>query len=111
MSENRPYIFELAALLLDTHGPDMQAGILAAAGNNGVDLDQLKRAAEILRGVSRAGQDLAEWVRLQYFIDGWLHGYLPLEASPTNPALTTWHLAQYSCAYHDPAARISSEPI
>lgn len=101
MSHNRPYIFELAGLLLDAdRNPDSAAGITAAAVDNGVEVDQLKRAAEILLGLARDGQDIAEWVRREYFIDGWLHGYLSLDASPADASLTTWTLAQVAFNHH-----------
>ncbi|MGD9622251.1 MAG: hypothetical protein AB7G47_19680 [Mycolicibacterium sp.] len=97
---NRPYTFELAALLLD--GP--QESVHTTAQANGVDLDQLTRAAEILTRLQAAGEDINEWVRREYIIDGWLHGYLPLQASPADPALTTWKLAQHAEAFYRQSA-------
>lgn len=101
MSDNRPYIFELAGLLLDAAGSqDAATSITDAAIDNGVELAELTRATEILLGLAREGRDVAEWIRGEYFIDGWLHGYLPLSASPADASLTTWTLAQLAFDYH-----------
>lgn len=100
MAENRPYIFELAAISLQSTEPASSAGIRDIAARNGVDLDQLDRAAEILRGVVADGGDLDEWVRNEYILDGRLHGYLPVDASPADAELTTWKLGQFAEAHY-----------
>lgn len=93
---NRPYTFELGAQLLD----DPQESLRTTAQDNGVDADQLTRAAEILRRLRDAGEDINEWIRREYIIDGWLHGYLPLAASPSDPTLTTWKLSQHAESFY-----------
>lgn len=103
MIENRPYTFELAALLVSEQDRgDDTAQLQETATNNGVDLDQLNRAAAIVRALAAAGDDVDEWIRREYLIDGWLHGYLPqpAEASPADPGLTTWVLSQYADAHY-----------
>ncbi len=100
MAENRPYIFELAAISLQSTESPGSEGIRDVAARNGVDLEQLDRAAEILRGVVAAGGDLDEWIRNEYILDGRLHGYLPIDASPADTDLATWKLGQFAEAHY-----------
>lgn len=103
MTGNRPYTFELAALLVaeQDRGNDT-AQLQATATSNGVDLDHLDHAAAIVRHLAAGGEDVDDWIRREYLIDGWLHGYLPVpaESSPADPGLTTWVLSQYADAYY-----------
>lgn len=105
MAENRPYTFELAALALQSTETSGGGGesIRDVAARNGVNLDQLDRAVEILRGVAAAGVDIDEWVRNEYILDGRLHGYLPIDASPADAELTTFKLGQFAEAYYTTA--------
>lgn len=98
MPLNRPYVFELAAMVLAE--PEQRHDVAAVAERNGVDSDHLHRATEILRGISAAGEELDDFVRREYIVDGWLHGYLPLDASPSDPSLTVWKLGQYAEAHY-----------
>lgn len=104
MTENRPYTFELAALLVaeQAAGSNDTASLRETATGNGVDLDQLDRAAAIVRSLAASGEDVDEWIRREYLVDGWLHGYLPtpVETLPADPALTTWVLSQHADAHY-----------
>lgn len=95
MPENRPYTFELAAAALE-HAPDIES----VAHRNGVDLGQLNRATEILRRLHAGGEDVQDFIRREYVLDGWIHGYLPLDASPADPTLTTWKLSQLAESHY-----------
>lgn len=97
MSYNRPYTFELAHQLL-TATPDDVAGHYANAERNGVDRATLDRAAATLQRLAPA--DVETWLRQEYIVDGWLHGYLALTADPTDPSLTTWQLGQLAYAHY-----------
>ncbi|HEX7826532.1 MAG TPA: hypothetical protein VF477_16640 [Mycobacterium sp.] len=98
MPLNRPYAFELAAMALAE--PGQHSEIRALAERNAVDLDLFERATVIIKGVKESGETLEDFVRREYILDGWLNGYLPLDASPTDPALTTWKLGQLAEAHH-----------
>lgn len=106
MSFNRPYTFELARQLLATfdhqvlteqHREDI-ASQYANAERNGVDRATLDRAAHTLQRL--APSDVDEWIRQEYIVDGWLHGYLPLAADPADPSLSTWQLGQLAYAHY-----------
>jgi hypothetical protein len=64
------------------------------AVTNGVAVDALDRAIEILRILQRGGEDPQDFIVREYILGGWLHGYLPLDVAATDPALFTWKLAQ-----------------
>lgn len=79
MPENRPYTFELAAILLTAQrGGEDGTDLCETAQRNGVDTGQLQRAAQILDQLDTAGEDINEWIRREYLVDGWLHGYIPI---------------------------------
>ena len=115
MSVNRPYTFELARHFLVAQHEDTAAqkdghyvvteedhenieSQYANAERNGVDRDTLNRAAHTLLRLAPA--DVDEWIRQEYIVDGWLHGYLPLTADPADPSLTTWQLGQLAHAHY-----------
>ena len=98
MTFNRPYTFEMAAMAIAE--PGEHSAIKALAQRNGVDVDQFERATAILKGVVAAGDTVENFVRHEYIVDGWLHGYLPLAASPTDGTLTTWKLAQFAESHY-----------
>jgi len=79
MTENRPYTFELASILLTAQrrGEDV-TDLYETAQRNSVDTGQMQRAAQILDQLDAAGEDIAEWVRREYLLDGWLRGYIPV---------------------------------
>ncbi|MGV9798799.1 hypothetical protein ACWDTP_12160 [Mycobacterium sp. NPDC003449] len=79
MPENRPYTFELAAIVLTAQrsGEDV-TDLYDTAQRNGVDTGQLQRAAQILDQLDAAGEDIDEWIRREYLLDGWLRGYIPI---------------------------------
>jgi hypothetical protein len=83
MPLNRPYTFELAATALAETAQHSE--IRALAERNAVDPDQFERATIILKGVKASGETLDDFVRREYILDGWLHGYLSLDASPSDP--------------------------
>jgi hypothetical protein len=110
MSFNRPYTFELARPLLaanqhdvltDQHTDDIVAQY-ANAERNGVDRATLNRAAHTLLRLAPA--DVDEWIRQEYIVDGWLHGYLDLSIDPADPTLTTWRLGQLAYAHYSNAS-------
>lgn len=89
MAENRGYTFELASFLRDAqHGDGDTTNVYDTAQRNGVDRDQLDRAAEILTHLAAAGEDTAAFIHREYLIDGWLHGYISVEQTdiPTSIA-------------------------
>lgn len=92
MIDNRPYAFELAHdLLADrTAGRDVE-GHYANAERNGVGRAALDRAAATLQRL--APEDFATWIRHEYLVDGWLHGYVDVTAG-SGDELTTWVLGQ-----------------
>ena len=101
MTTNRPYTFELANILRTAriNGEDCTSLREVATANN-VDLDQLDRAAAIVDTLAAEGTDIDEWIRREYIIDGWLHGWLPAQAALNDPALSTWKLSQYADAHY-----------
>ena len=98
MTYNRPYTFELAYQLLTAQPGDDLVGHYANAASNGVDRPALDRAAQTLRRLAPA--DVNTWIRQEYIVDGWLHGYLPLDVAGTDPTLTTWKLGQLAEAHY-----------
>jgi hypothetical protein len=119
VSVNRPYIFELARHFLVAQHQDPGAqqhdpvvfteedhenieGQYANAERNGVDRDTLNRAAHTLLRLAPA--DVDEWIRQEYIVDGWLHGYLDLSIDPADPTLTTWRLGQLAYAHYSNAS-------
>ncbi|TDH47874.1 hypothetical protein E2F47_26155 [Mycobacterium eburneum] len=98
MALNRPYTFELAAMVLDE--PGQHDEIKALAERNDVDGEHVERAIAILRNISAAGESVPDFVRREHFLDGWLHGYLSLDDSPTDPSLTVWKLGQLAEAFY-----------
>lgn len=101
MTNNRPYLFELAAILRTArlNGEDCTS-LRETATHNRIDLDELDRAAGIVDALAAEGTDIDEWVRREYIIDGWLHGWLPAQASLADATLSTWKLSQYADAYY-----------
>ncbi|GAB5901193.1 hypothetical protein [Mycolicibacterium mageritense] len=92
---NRPYVLQMAvALTVPGRDDEFYARVRESAENNGVSAELLDRAAFIADGVRRGGTDVDEWIRQEFLVDGWLHGYVPLDASPTDPDWSTWKLAQ-----------------
>ncbi|MEX7474564.1 hypothetical protein AB4Z39_33275 [Mycobacterium adipatum] len=98
MTYNRPYTFELAYQLLTAQPGDDLVGHYANAASNGVDRPALDRAAQTLRRLAPA--DVNTWIRQEYIVDGWLHGYLDITADPADPTLTTWKLGQLADAHY-----------
>lgn len=96
MPENRPYAFELGAILYRETADGQTSNIRDVAADNGVSSDQLDRAAAIIARLDADGQDIEEFIRREYVIDGMLHGYVPLDASLGDPALSTWLLSQHA---------------
>ncbi|SBS78109.1 conserved hypothetical protein [uncultured Mycobacterium sp.] len=94
---NRPYMFEMAALALN--GEDLD-GVRKAAESNGVASADLERAVAILRVLQQGGEDPDDFVLREYILDGWLHGYLPLNVQASNPTLNTWRLGQLAEAHY-----------
>lgn len=100
MTFNRPYTFELAGQLLTARSlGDATAGHYLNAESNGVDRAQLDRAVATLQRIAPA--DFDTWIRREYIVDGWLHGYLELSANPDDPTLTVWVLGQRAAAHYD----------
>jgi hypothetical protein len=50
--------------------------------------------------LQRGGEEEEDFILREYILDGWLHGYLPLDVAATDPALSTWKLAQLAEAYY-----------
>ncbi|PBA68925.1 hypothetical protein CKJ76_25760 [Mycobacterium avium] len=71
----------------------------ANAASNGVDRAQLDRAAATLQRIDP--DDFDTWIRREYIVDGWLHGYLDPSANPDDPTLTAWVLGQRAAAHYD----------
>ena len=94
---NRPYTFELAALVVN--GQDLD-GVRKAAEANGVAAADLDRAIAIVRVLQQGGEDPDDFVLREYILDGWLQGYLPLNVQAGDPALNTWHLGQLAEAHY-----------
>ncbi|NTY62610.1 hypothetical protein [Mycolicibacterium sphagni] len=93
MTDNRPYTFELAnQLLADRAAGQEVAGHYANAERNGITRAQLDRAAATLQRL--APEDFATWIRQEYLVDGWLHGYVDVTAAGSGTDLTTWVLGQ-----------------
>ncbi|MCA4726665.1 hypothetical protein [Mycolicibacterium fortuitum] len=98
---NRPYMFELAALIVRAEERHEEvASLRQAAARNAVDATELDRTVELLRRFHATGTDIDEWVRQEYFVDGWIHGYLPPDLAPT---ASVWQMAQYAAAYYSEA--------
>lgn len=97
MTENRPYMFELAALVAE--GQDHE-NVRNTAVANGVRGECFDRAVEVVRLLQRGGEDLQDFVLREYILDGWLQGYLPLDIPADSPMLTTWQLGQLSTAHY-----------
>lgn len=95
---NRPYTFELAAMTLAD--PGQHDDVRGLAERNGVGPDHFERAVLIVRAIASSGERVEDFVRREYILDGWLHGYLPLDASPGDPTLTTWKLGQFAEAHY-----------
>ncbi|MGV2581471.1 UNVERIFIED_CONTAM: hypothetical protein K7Z70_04445 [Mycobacterium avium subsp. hominissuis] len=74
-------------------------GHYANAEANGVDRAQLDRAAVTLQRLDPA--DFDTWIRREYIVDGWLHGYLDPSANPDDPTLTVWVLGQRAAAHYE----------
>jgi hypothetical protein len=92
---NRPYTFELASTLLDARRRgEPVAGHYDIASRNGIAHDALDRAAATLERL--AIEDCATWIRHEYIVDGWLNGYLDINADPADPTLTTSLLSQHA---------------
>lgn len=60
----------------------------------------VQRAIELLRILQRRGEDPQDFILREYILNGRLHGYLPLDVAATDPALSTWKLAQLAEAYY-----------
>ena len=89
---NRPYVFELAALALDSEvGQD---NARKTARDNGINDAVFDRAVGVLHRIKDGGEDIDDFVLREYILDGWLQGYVPLGAQASNSMLTTWRLAQ-----------------
>lgn len=97
MTENRPYTFELAALTL---GGQPLENVRKTAVSNGLSVESLDRAIGILDILQRDGEDPQDFVLREYILDGWLHGYLPLDVEAADPALSTWKLGQLAEAHY-----------
>ena len=95
---NRPYTFELAAMALADTGQHDEVGALGE--RNGVGPDHFERAVLILKAIASSGERIEDFVRREYILDGWLHGYLPLDIAGTDPTLTTWKLGQLAEAHY-----------
>ncbi|SLJ76324.1 hypothetical protein [Mycobacteroides abscessus] len=99
MSYNRPYIFELAhQLLADRHAGNSVEGHYANAERNGISRAVLDRAANTLQRI--APEDFVTWIRQEYLVDGWLHGYVDVTSASTGDELTTWVLGQLADAHY-----------
>jgi hypothetical protein len=96
-STNRPYTFELAALVLSGEGID---NVRKTAEVNGVSAPDLERAISILRILKQGGEDPDDFVLREYILDGWLQGYLPLNVASGDPTLNTWRLGQLAEAHY-----------
>lgn len=97
MTSNRPYLFELTALLRTTRqNNEDETNLREAATHNRIDLKELDRVAAIVDALAADGIDLDEWVRREYIIDGWLRGWLSPQTSLDDPSLTTWKLSQFA---------------
>ncbi len=94
---NRPYTFELAALVVN--GQDLD-GVRKAAEANGVAAADLDRAIAIVRGLQQGGEDPDDFVLREYILDGWLQGYLPLTVQGGDATLNTWRLGQLAEAHY-----------
>jgi hypothetical protein len=106
MSFNRPYVLELARQFLADQNHDVLteqhhdaiAAHYANAERNGIDRATIDRAAHTLQRLAPA--DIDTWIRQEYIVDGWLHGYLDLAVDPADPTLTTWRLGQLAHAHY-----------
>ncbi len=94
---NRPYTFELAALVLT--GEDLES-VRKAAESNGVAPADLDQAIAILRVLQQGGEDPEDFVLREYILDGWLQGYLPLGVQAGDSTLNTWRLGQLAEAHY-----------
>mgnify|MGYP001596182522 FL=1 len=99
MTHNRPYTFELANdLLADRAAGQEVEGHYANAERNGISRAELNRAAATLQRL--APEDFATWIRQEYLVDGWLHGYVDVAAAGSGAELTTWVLGQLADAHY-----------
>jgi hypothetical protein len=64
------------------------------AARNRIAQDDLDRAVATLERL--AIDDFATWIRHEYIVDGWLNGYLDINADPADPTLTTSVLSQHA---------------
>ncbi len=95
---NRPYMFELAALIVRAEERHEEVESLRqAAARNAVDATELDRTVDLLRRFHASGTDIDEWVRQEYFVDGWIRGYLPQDLAPT---ASVCQMAQYAAGYY-----------
>lgn len=108
---NRPYVLQMAvALMTPGFDDEYYSGVRSAAESNGVSAEELDRAAFVVDGVQRGGGDLDEWIRQEFIVDGWLHGYVPLELDPSDPKWSTWKLAQFNDEHYDVQTVINHQP-
>ncbi len=99
---NRPYLWEIAANALSSDNAMTLDDVRALADRHGIPELNAERAMSTLTALAAAGEDLDEWVRRQYVVDGWMEGYLLIDTAALSDANTysTWKLAQLAYAHY-----------
>ncbi|BBX30449.1 MULTISPECIES: hypothetical protein [Mycolicibacterium] len=99
-TENRPYVFELAAqALISAEEAEISRSIVE---RKDISTESFDRAVATVQALKAAGEDLDEWVRRQYIVDGWLQGWLQVDAQLLTDAAaaSTWQLAQLAAGFY-----------
>ncbi|QFS94647.1 hypothetical protein FIV07_28130 (plasmid) [Mycobacterium sp. THAF192] len=99
---NRPYLYEIAANAVAPDNATTVNDVRALAQRHGIPAEDADRAIDVLTALTTTGEDIEEWVRRQYLLDGWIEGYLAIDpAALSDPhTYSTWGLAQYAYAHY-----------
>jgi hypothetical protein len=103
MSEyNKPYLWEIVANALAPDSGTTLDDVRTLADRHGIPGLSVDRAMATLTALAASGEDLDEWVRRQYVLDGWMQGYLQIDAAALSDVETfsTWKLGQLAYAHY-----------
>lgn len=103
MSEyNKPYLWEIVANALAPDSGMTLDDVRTLADRHGIPGLSVDRAMASLTALAASGEDLDEWVRRQYVLDGWMQGYLQIDAAALSDVETfsTWKLGQLAYAHY-----------